>query len=118
MAEPGKILIVDDDPEIRHVLRALFEFDGFEVVGTATDGVEALPLAIKHEPDFVVLDYRMPRMNGAKTAEILRGIVPNAKIVAFSGMLGEKPLWADAFLNKERISEVAPFLSAFVTEDA
>jgi CheY-like chemotaxis protein len=116
LADNSKILIVDDDPEIRHLLVTLFEVDGFEVVGEAADGVEAVPLALKHEPDFVILDYRMPRMNGAKTAEVLRGIVPEAKIVAFSAMLEAKPAWADAYLNKERIIEVAPLLSAFVRD--
>jgi CheY-like chemotaxis protein len=114
-AEHSKILIVDDDEEIRHLLRTLFEVDGFEVVGEAADGIEAIPLALKHEPDFVILDYRMPRMNGARTAEVLRGIVPEAKIVAFSAMLEAQPAWADAYLNKERILEVAPLLSAFVS---
>jgi CheY-like chemotaxis protein len=116
LGENSKILIVDDDAEIRHLLVTLFDLDGFEVVGEAADGVEAVPLALKHEPDFVILDYRMPRMNGAKTAEVLRGIIPDAKIVAFSAMLEAKPAWADAYLNKERIIEVAPLLSAFVNE--
>ncbi|HWC13657.1 MAG TPA: response regulator transcription factor [Actinomycetota bacterium] len=116
MADQSKILVVDDDPEIRHLLATLFEIDGFEVVGEASDGVEAVPLALKHEPDFVILDYRMPRMNGPKTAEVLRGIIPEAKIVAFSAMLEAKPAWADAYLNKERIIEMAPLLSAFVAE--
>jgi CheY-like chemotaxis protein len=116
LADTSKILIVDDDPEIRHLLCTLFEVDGFVVVGEAADGVEAVPLALKYEPDFVILDYRMPRMNGAKTAEVLRGIVPDAKIVAFSAMLEAKPAWADAYLNKERIIEVAPLLSAFVRD--
>ena len=111
----SKILIVDDDVEIRHLLRTLFEVDGFDVVGEAADGIEAIPLALKHEPDFVILDYRMPRMNGAKTAEVLRGIIPEAKIVAFSAMLEAQPAWADAYLNKERIIEVAPLLTAFVS---
>ena len=110
-----KILIVDDDAEIRHLLRTLFEVNGFDVVGEAADGIEAIPLALRYEPDFVILDYRMPRMNGAKTAEVLRGIVPEAKIVAFSAMLEAQPAWADAYLNKERIIEVAPLLSAFVS---
>ena len=114
-AELNKVLIVDDNSEIRHLLRTLFEVDGFEVVGEAADGVEAVPLALKHEPDFVILDYLMPRMNGAKTAEVLRGIIPEAKIVAFSAILEAKPAWADAYLNKERIIEVAPLLSAYVS---
>jgi CheY-like chemotaxis protein len=116
MADVSKILIVDDDEEIRHLLKMLFEADGFQVIGEASDGVEAVPIALKHQPDFVILDYRMPRMNGAKTAEVLRGIAPETKIVAFSAMLEAKPAWADAYLNKDRIIEVAPLLSAFVND--
>jgi chemotaxis response regulator CheB len=116
LGERSTVLIVDDNAEIRHLLRTLFEVDGFEVIGEAADGVEAVPLALKHEPDFVILDYLMPRMNGAKTAEVLRGIIPEAKIVAFSAILEAKPAWADAYLNKERIIEVAPLLSAFVND--
>ena len=118
MGERKTILIVDDDPDTRHILGTLFEVDEFDVVGEAADGVEAVPLALKHQPDFVILDYRMPRMNGAKTAEVIRGLCPNTRIVAFSAMLDVRPFWADAYLNKERIIEVAPLLSAFVHEEA
>jgi len=108
------ILIVDDDPEIRHALRLLFEFESFEVVAEATHGMEAIPIALKHQPDFVILDYLMPKLDGYKTAEILRGVAPEARIVAFSAVLDAKPNWADAYLNKDRIAEIAPLLASLV----
>ncbi|MGH2729633.1 MAG: response regulator transcription factor [Actinomycetota bacterium] len=110
----SSVLIVDDDDEIRHALRLLFEFEDFVVVGEARNGVEATPLALRLQPAFVVLDYMMPHMDGAKTAEVLRQIVPDARIVAFSAVLQTKPLWADAYLNKERITEIAPLIRALI----
>ena len=108
------VLIVDDDEEIRHVLRLMCEMEGFQVVGEATNGVEAVPMALNHQPAFVILDYLMPRLNGDETARMLRTIAPETKIVAFSAVLDSKPDWSDSYLNKERISEVAPLLERLI----
>ena len=108
------VLIVDDDEEIRHVLRLLCEAEGMRVVGEATNGAEAVPLALNHQPDFVILDYKLPQLDGEGAAEILRAVVPGTKIVAFSAFLHEQPNWADAFLNKDRISELMPLLRSFI----
>jgi CheY-like chemotaxis protein len=108
------VLIVDDDEEIRDVLRLLFETEGVDVVGEASNGVEAVPLALKHQPDFVILDYRMPRLDGEGAAEIFRAVIPGTKIVAFSAILEDRPTWADAYLNKERIAELMPVLRSFI----
>ena len=109
-----KVLIVDDDEEIRHVLRLLCEGEGMEVVGEAASGVEAVPIALKHQPGTVILDFMLPRLDGEGSAEILRAIIPGAKIVAFSAILDEKPEWADAYLNKDRISELMPLLRGLI----
>jgi CheY-like chemotaxis protein len=108
------VLIVDDDEEIRHVLRLLCETEGMEVIGEAATGVEAVPLALKHQPDVVILDYMLPRLDGEGAAEILRAVVPGTKIVAFSAILDSQPSWADAYLNKERISELMPLLHTLI----
>jgi CheY-like chemotaxis protein len=111
------VLIVDDDAEIRHVLRLLFEFEDFDVTEAST-GTEAVARALKDNPDVIVLDYKMPGMMGDKTAEVLRSLVPEVRIVAFSAVLQEKPAWADAYLNKDRIGEIAPLLAKLVSNKA
>ena len=68
----SKVLIVDDNDDILHVLRLMFELEGYEVVGEAANGIEATVSAMKHQPDFIVLDYAMPRLDGEGAAEILR----------------------------------------------
>lgn len=108
------VLIVDDDEEIRHVLRVLCESEGLMVVGEAANGVEAVPLALQHQPDIVILDYMLPRLDGEGAAEILRTITPESKIVAFSAILDRQPRWADAYLNKERIGDLAPLLGTLI----
>ena len=108
------VLIVDDDEEIRHVLRILCETEGLDVIGEAANGVEAVRLALHHQPDFVILDYMLPRLDGEGAAEILRAITPDSKIVAFSAILDSRPDWADAYLNKDRITELMPLLRTFI----
>jgi CheY-like chemotaxis protein len=108
------VLIVDDDEEIRHVLRLLCESEGLNVVGEAENGVEAVSLALNHQPGFVILDYRLPRLDGEGAAEILRAVAPGSKIVAFSALLASRPDWADAYLNKDRVGELMPLLRSFI----
>ncbi|MBU0633868.1 MAG: response regulator [Candidatus Omnitrophica bacterium] len=66
-----KILIIDDEPDIRDVLKITLEGEGFEVY-EATDGVDGLEKVHKTSPDIVILDYKMPRMNGLEVCQILK----------------------------------------------
>ncbi len=109
-----KVLLVDDDPEIRHALRLLFEFESFDVVGEAPDALVAIGLARKLQPRFIILDLMMPKLRGDQAADVLRAVAPGTRIVAFSAWLDSKPEWADAFLNKERIAQVAPVLTGLL----
>lgn len=114
--ERFSVLIVDDSDEIRHLLRLQFETEGFDVVGEANSGVGVLPMVLKSQPDFVILDLRMPRLNGQQTAEAIRLSAPHTRIVAFSAFLSEQPPWADAFINKDRISQVPELLRELAAE--
>jgi DNA-binding NarL/FixJ family response regulator len=119
MTEEGstviRLLLVDDHPLFLDGVRAaLVRAEDLEVVGEAQNGVEAVPLALKHQPDFVILDYMLPRLDGEGAAEIFRTITPRSKIVAFSAILDRRPSWADAYLNKARIAELMPLLRTFI----
>jgi DNA-binding NarL/FixJ family response regulator len=67
-----RLLIADDHPLFRVGLRAALEREGFAVVGEASDGLEAVRLGLRLLPDGVVLDVRMPRMDGITAARMLR----------------------------------------------
>jgi len=70
---PLRILLADDHVIVRQGLKALLEREGFEVVGEASDGHEALQMAETVRPDVVVLDLSMPLLNGLDAAQgILR----------------------------------------------
>jgi DNA-binding NarL/FixJ family response regulator len=62
-----RVLLADDQRVVREGLGTLLGLlDGIELVGTAADGVEALALAAEHDPDVVLMDLRMPRMDGVE----------------------------------------------------
>ena len=68
-----RILFVDDHPIVRQGLRTLLEGrPGWEIVGEASDGVEALDKASSLMPDVVVLDVTMPKMNGLEACRLIR----------------------------------------------
>jgi DNA-binding NarL/FixJ family response regulator len=68
-----RILLVDDHPIVRQGLRTLLEGrSGWEVVGEASDGMEALNKVDALQPDVVVLDVTMPRMNGLEACRLIQ----------------------------------------------
>jgi len=82
-----RVLLVDDLPDIRLVMRLLLEADGrAEVVGEAADGREAVRLAGELRPDAVVLDLRMPGMDGVSALPLIRDASPGAVVVALSAL--------------------------------
>ena len=75
------VLIVDDNPAIRHVVSQAFRSDGFAVCGEADDGRQAIKLAKQVTPDLIILDLSMPVMNRLEAAPELRKIAPKASII-------------------------------------
>ena len=87
------LLIVDDDAVIRSALRSYVEADGYRVSGEAANGVEAIERARELQPDLVLLDLAMPRLNGAEVAGILKQEMPRVKIILltmYADQFGEK----------------------------
>ena len=78
---PHRVFIVDDNPSVRTGIRALLQASGFEVCGEASDGLEAVERAPEINPDLIILDVSMPRMNGLEAARKLRDIHPNVPIL-------------------------------------
>lgn len=87
--EPGpvhRILVVDDAEDIRTLLRIkLGRRDGYDVVGEAADGVDAVDQARLLQPDLVLLDMAMPRMDGLQALPLIREAVPGVRVVVLSG---------------------------------
>lgn len=82
MSDPIRILVADDHLIIRQGLRLILETqDGFELVGEAADGAEAVRLCGEMKPDVVLMDLRMPGMDGLTAIERLRVEQPGIAVV-------------------------------------
>jgi two-component system, OmpR family, phosphate regulon response regulator PhoB len=73
------ILLAEDDPDIRHLVTAKLSRSGFEVIETG-DGAEALAAVRRHHPDLVLLDLRMPRLDGIEVLRALRADPATARL--------------------------------------
>lgn len=86
MGARRSVLLVDDTADIRMLLRQALELDGsFDVVGEAGDGAVALELAEALQPDLVLLDLAMPRMDGLQVLPLLLERSPGSRVVVLSG---------------------------------
>ena len=111
---PPRILIVDDSLLIREMLRDILTDEGFEVVGEARDGVEAVERFRELEPDLVVLDIVMPRRSGVEALVELVALRPDARVLMCSA-LGQEALIQEALAGGALGFIVKPFSSEDVT---
>jgi DNA-binding response OmpR family regulator len=103
----SRILIVDDEPDLLSMLRFGLELDGFEVI-EASDGEQGLDLARSRDPNLIVLDLMLPRMDGYKVCRALKfdARYRNIPIFILSARTAEKDkrlaldLGADEFMTK------------------
>ena len=92
--EKIKIIIADDHTIFRQGLRMLLaQEDDMEVVGEAADGIEALELAKKHNPDIILLDIAMPNMDGVKVAGKIKKSLPQIKIIVLTSYSDDQFLY-------------------------
>ena len=82
---PLRVLVAEDEELIREALCLLVDsFDGYEVVGRAADGGQALELVKESEPDLVLMDLIMPGLNGVGAAKAIKAEYPRIKVLALT----------------------------------
>lgn len=82
-----KVILVDDEEEVIDVIERKIHWDmlGFDVVGSANNGVKALELVEKLQPDVVITDIKMPYMDGLELSSRLNNDYQNIHIIIFTG---------------------------------
>src|SRR3954468_7025778 len=78
------VLIVDDAPFIRDILRHIVKRAGHEVVGEAEDGEEAVTMALAKKPDLIIMDIVMPNKSGIQATKEILELLPETKVIACS----------------------------------
>lgn len=103
-----RLMIVDDHEIVRHGLKlVLSQVDGFMVVGDVADGAEALPLIYDVVPDVVLLDWKMPRMDGLTAARRMKTEMASIRTLLLSGapidsaVLDALDKGVDGFVHKD-----------------
>ncbi|WP_339063308.1 response regulator [Tepidibacillus marianensis] len=110
-----RILVVDDAAFMRMMVKEILTKNGFEVVGEASDGVQAVEKFNELRPDLVTLDITMPEMDGITALKEVRKIDPNAKVIMCSAM-GQQAMVIDAIQAGAKDFIVKPFQADRVIE--
>ena len=84
---PVRVMVVDDTDHVRNMLVDMLELDGFDVVGQAASGEDAVGLAEEATPDVIVMDYKMPGMDGLSAARAIRDTRTSQAIILYTAYL-------------------------------
>jgi DNA-binding NarL/FixJ family response regulator len=105
-----RVLIADDEPLFVEMVDTLLKADGFDVVGRAQDGREAVDLTVALAPDVTLMDISMPVQDGIQATQEIRDRVPTACVIVLTGSTvasevdRARKAGAAAFLSKDRIA--------------
>ncbi|MBW2272675.1 MAG: response regulator [Deltaproteobacteria bacterium] len=104
----ARVLIADDASFMRQMIREIIEPEGYEVVGEATNGVEAVEQYLDLHPDLVTMDIVMPKRSGIDAVKGILAEDPGARVVMCSA-LGQETLVMEALQAGARDFIVKPF---------
>ncbi|MFC0214348.1 response regulator [Paenibacillus chartarius] len=110
-----RILIVDDAAFMRMMIRDILTKNGFEVVGEANDGLQAIEKFKELHPDLITMDITMPEMDGIHALKEIKKLDPNAKVIMCSAM-GQQAMVIDAIQAGAKDFIVKPFQADRVIE--
>ncbi|ADH99263.1 response regulator [Salisediminibacterium selenitireducens] len=109
------VLIVDDAAFMRMMIKDILSKNGFDVVGEAGDGQQAVDMYKEQSPDLVTMDITMPEMDGITALKEIKTHDPNAKVIMCSAM-GQQAMVIDAIQAGAKDFIVKPFQADRVLE--
>ena len=89
MSDAIRVVVADDESDVRDLLALQLDRRGFDVVGLAADGAEVVSLCAQLEPDAAVIDLLMPNTSGFEAIPVLRRAHPKLAIVAYTAVAGD-----------------------------
>jgi DNA-binding NarL/FixJ family response regulator len=114
-----QILIVDDKPHVRSGIRMLLQrHEDWTICGEASDGVEAVQKAAELQPDVILLDISMPKMDGLTALPLIREKSPESQIIVLTlhesldTARAASRVGAHAYITKSLMNELLPALEA------
>lgn len=110
-----RVLVVDDAAFMRMMVKDILQKNGFEIVGEAANGLEAVEEFKKSNPDLVTMDITMPEMDGIAAVKEIKKIDANAKVIMCSAM-GQQAMVMEAIQAGAKDFIVKPFQSDRVIE--
>ncbi|HUQ62958.1 MAG TPA: response regulator [Acidimicrobiales bacterium] len=94
MARPVRVMVVEDTDHVRRMLTSMLALDGFEIVAEAADGEQAVEAVAAADPDVIVIDYKMPAMDGLAVARLVRETRPQQVVILYTA-------YVDAAIERE-----------------
>ncbi|HEX4211964.1 MAG TPA: response regulator transcription factor [Candidatus Dormibacteraeota bacterium] len=121
-----RVLVADDQTVVREGLRTLLSLlPDIEVVATAADGEQALELSRRHRPDVILMDLRMPRVDGVEATRLVRAELPETQVVVLTtyaddeSIMGALQAGARGYLTKDAgAEEIRRAIEAVTAGDA
>ena len=112
--DPIRLLIADDDDRTTMVLRDSLPAFGFDVVGSARNGIEAGEQAARLRPEVVLMDMRMPEVDGMEATVLVKAQYPRTQVVILTAFSEKDSKWAAEFMGAASLLEKGASLEELV----
>jgi len=103
--DPIRLLIADDDDRTTEVLRDSLPAFGFDIVGSARNGVEASEEVARLRPEVVLMDMRMPEVDGIEATVLIKAQEPRTQVVILTAFSEKDSKWAAEFMGAASLLE-------------